>query len=146
MTSFGRKVKVKSHQKFSLTGLKDKFAQRSHGVDGSSLKNDFHHHVITFVKFANFWQTHLVHALRSLIPPYPPTNSSFFPSSGSSPPPGGASKVSNICKFESYTSYEIHFKQIVNYSSSSFITETQLSAILPLLFGNTSILGIVAHK
>ena len=99
----------------SLTGLNDKFAHRSHGVDGSNLKKIGHHKP---------WNVkpYLVHALRSLTPPYPPTNSSFFPFSGSSPPPGGASKVSNICKFSGYTFYEMRFKVIVNSTNpNSFI-------------------------
>lgn len=111
-----RKAKVSFSVKVnSLTGLNDKFAHRSHGVVGSNLKDDFHHKP---------WivKPYLVHALRSLTPPYPPTNSSFFPFSGSSPPPGGASKVSNICKCSGYTFYEMRFKVIVNSTNpNSFI-------------------------
>ena len=48
VTTYRRQEKVKMilhFQKFLsfLTGLNDKFAQRSHGADGSSLKDDHHH-------------------------------------------------------------------------------------------------------
>ena len=48
VTTYRRKEKVELSLHFLkffsfLTGLNDKFAQRSHGVDGSSLKDDLHH-------------------------------------------------------------------------------------------------------